>query len=80
VLPHVSCTSDSIDVGLYEPAHLLGPTLLFDAGDVAGALGRFAEQGILPSGQTPFPLRQKPAAVLMAPEGTPVLLVSQQNE
>ena len=24
-LPHVSCTSDSVDIGLYEPAHLRRP-------------------------------------------------------
>jgi catechol 2,3-dioxygenase-like lactoylglutathione lyase family enzyme len=76
LLPHVSCTSDSINIGLYEPAHVLGPTLLFEAGDVAGALARLAEVGILPAGQVPPPLRQVPATVLMAPEGTPILLLS----
>jgi catechol 2,3-dioxygenase-like lactoylglutathione lyase family enzyme len=79
-LPHVSCTSDSVDIGLYDPAHLLRPTLLFDVGDVGGALGRLAEVGILPSGQAPLPLRQKPAAVFTAPEGTALLLVPQTDE
>jgi catechol 2,3-dioxygenase-like lactoylglutathione lyase family enzyme len=74
-LPHVSCTSDSIDIGLYDPAHLRVPTLLFDAGDVGGSLARLAEAGVLPSGQTPLPLRQGPAAVLTAPEGTVILLL-----
>ncbi len=75
-LPHVSCTSDSVDIGLYEPAHLLGPTLLFETGDVAGALARLADVGVLPTGQVPLPLRQRPATALMAPEGTPILVVS----
>ena len=75
-LPHVSCTSDSVDIGLYEPAHLLGPTLLFETGDVAGTLARLADVGVLPTGQVPLPLRQRPAAALMAPEGTPILVVS----
>jgi catechol 2,3-dioxygenase-like lactoylglutathione lyase family enzyme len=75
-LPHVSCTSDSIDIGLYEAAHLLGPTLLFETGDVAGTLARLADVGVLPTGQVPLPLRQRPAAALMAPEGTPILVVS----
>ena len=75
-LPHVSCTSDSIDIGLYEPAHLLGPTLLFETGDVAGTLARLADVGVLPTGQVPLPLRQRPATALMAPEGTPILVVS----
>ena len=75
-LPHVSCTSDSVTIGLYEPAHLHRPTLLFDAGDVGGTLARLAEAGILPAGQVPSPLRQLPAAVITAPEGTPILLLS----
>ena len=75
-LPHVSCTSDSVDIGLYEPAHLLAPTLLFETGDVAGTLARLADVGVLPTGQVPLPLRQRPATALTAPEGTPILVVS----
>jgi catechol 2,3-dioxygenase-like lactoylglutathione lyase family enzyme len=73
-LPHVSCTSDYIDLGLYDPAHLRRPTLRFEVDDVAGTLNRIAEVGVSPSGEIPPPLRQAPAAVLMAPEGTPILL------
>jgi len=73
-LPHVSCTSDYIDLGLYEPAHLHRSTLRFEVDDVAGTLARVAEVGLSPSGQIPLPLRQSPAAVLVAPEGTPILL------
>jgi catechol 2,3-dioxygenase-like lactoylglutathione lyase family enzyme len=79
-LPHVSCTSDSIDIGLYEPAHLRAPTLVFDAGDVAAALGKLAAAGIEPSGQLPLPLRQRPAALLTVPEGTAILLVSEPED
>lgn len=78
-LPHVACTSDSIDIGLYDPAHLRVPTLVFDAGDLGGALARLAEAGILPSGQIPQPLRTRPAAMLTAPEGTAILLVSESE-
>lgn len=74
-LPHVSCTSDSIDIGLYDPAHLRAPALVFDAGDVAAALGRLAADGIEPAGPIPGPLRQRGAALLMAPEGTSILLL-----
>jgi catechol 2,3-dioxygenase-like lactoylglutathione lyase family enzyme len=76
LLPHVSCTSDTIDVGLYDPSHLRRSTLLFDAGDVGGALARLAEIGILPTERIPAPLSQVPAALLVAPEGTPILLSS----
>jgi catechol 2,3-dioxygenase-like lactoylglutathione lyase family enzyme len=73
-LPHVSCTSDFVDLGLYDPAHLRRSTLRFEAGDVGGTLARIAEIGILPAGEIPQPLRAMPAAVLIAPEGTPLLL------
>ena len=73
-LPHVSCTSDYIDIGLYEPSHLRRSTLRFEVDDVGGTLARLAEIGISPSGEIPAPLRQVPAAVLVAPEGTPILL------
>ncbi len=74
-LPHVSCTSDSIDVGLYEPAHLPLAALVFDAGDVRSTVQRLAEAGVAPSAQVPRPLRQLRAAMLTAPEGTPILLM-----
>jgi catechol 2,3-dioxygenase-like lactoylglutathione lyase family enzyme len=73
-LPHVSCTSDFIDLGLYDPAHLRRSTLRFEADDVGGTLARLAEIGISPTGEIPQPLRTMPAAVLIAPEGTPILL------
>ncbi len=73
-LPHVSCTSDYIDLGLYEPSHIRRSTLRFEVDDVGGTLARLAEVGISPSGEIPLPLRQVPAAVLVAPEGTPILL------
>jgi catechol 2,3-dioxygenase-like lactoylglutathione lyase family enzyme len=73
-LPHVSCTSDYIDLGLYDPSHLRRSTLRFEVDDVGGTLVRLAEIGISPSGEIPHPLRNLPAAVLMAPEGTPILL------
>jgi catechol 2,3-dioxygenase-like lactoylglutathione lyase family enzyme len=75
-LPQIALTSDSVNLGLFEPAHLRAPTLLFDAGDVAGALARLAEAGITPAGQVPPPLRHSPAAALTAPEGTCILLLS----
>jgi catechol 2,3-dioxygenase-like lactoylglutathione lyase family enzyme len=75
-MPHVSCTSDSITLGLYDPAHLRQPALLFDSGDIAGALGRLAEAGLTPNGQVPAPLRGLPAAMLTAPEGTLILLLA----
>ncbi len=73
-LPHVSCTSDTIDVGLYDPAHLRRPTLRFEVDDVEQTLERLAEAGIETDDAVPPPLRQTPAALMIAPEGTPLLL------
>ena len=75
-LPHISCTSDHIDLGLYDPAHLKRSALRFEVDDVGAALARLAEAGIEPTGEIPAPLRHAPAAVLVAPEGTPILLSS----
>jgi hypothetical protein len=76
LLPHISCTSDYVDLGLYDPVHLHRPTLRFEVEDVGGTLARLAEVGISSAGELPSPLRQVPAAVLAAPEGTPLLLSS----
>jgi catechol 2,3-dioxygenase-like lactoylglutathione lyase family enzyme len=75
-LPHVACTSDSIDMGLYEPAHLPVPGLVFDAGDLGATLRRLADEGLSPEKQ-PRSLRGISAAMLMAPEGTPIILMAE---
>ena len=75
-LPHISCTSDFIDLGLYHPGDLRRATLRFEVDDVGGALAHLADKGIVPNGEMPPGLRAVPAAVLVAPEGTPILLTS----
>ena len=75
-VPHISCTSDFIDLGLYPPADLKRTTLRFEVDDVGGTLGSLAEVGIVPNGELPPALRSVPAAALVAPEGTPILLTS----
>jgi catechol 2,3-dioxygenase-like lactoylglutathione lyase family enzyme len=78
-LPHISCTSDFIDVGLYHPADLLRSTLRFEVDDVGGTLAHLADKGIVPNGEIPPGLRSAPAAVLIAPEGTPILLTGDES-
>lgn len=75
-MPHISCTSDFIDLGLYHPGDLRRATLRFEVDDVGGTLAHLADQGIVPNGEVPPGLRTAPAAVLIAPEGTPILLTS----
>jgi catechol 2,3-dioxygenase-like lactoylglutathione lyase family enzyme len=79
MLPHISCTSDTIDIGLYEPAHLQGPTLIFEVDDFDKTLARLDASGITPDGPLPGPLRRMAAAVLTAPEGTSILIAAAQN-
>jgi hypothetical protein len=48
---------------------------VFDAGDIASTLQKLADVGVSPSTQVPRPLRQLSAAMLISPEGTPILLM-----
>jgi catechol 2,3-dioxygenase-like lactoylglutathione lyase family enzyme len=73
-LPHVTCTSDFIDIGLYEPGALRRSALRFEVENVAAALAVLALAGILPVKDAA--LRGPHAALLIAPEGTPILLVA----
>jgi catechol 2,3-dioxygenase-like lactoylglutathione lyase family enzyme len=79
MLPHVSCTSDTIDIGLYEPAHLQGPTLIFEVDDLDETLARLDANGVKPDGRLPGPLRRLPVAVLTAPEGTSIFITAAQD-
>jgi catechol 2,3-dioxygenase-like lactoylglutathione lyase family enzyme len=79
MLPHVACTSDTIDIGLYEPAHLRKPTLLFEVHDFSGTMARLDAIGIIVDRRLPAPLRQVPAAMLTAPEGTAILISAAQD-
>jgi hypothetical protein len=73
-LPHVSCTSDTIDLGLYDPAHLRRAALRFEVDDLEETAAKLADIGIAPADAVPPVLRQLPAMILNAPEGTPLLL------
>jgi catechol 2,3-dioxygenase-like lactoylglutathione lyase family enzyme/predicted enzyme related to lactoylglutathione lyase len=72
-LPHVACTSDTIEIGLYDPAQLPAPTLLFDVDDLQQTLAALNSNGIMSAGRLPAPLRGT-AALLQAPEGTAILV------
>jgi catechol 2,3-dioxygenase-like lactoylglutathione lyase family enzyme len=73
-LPHISCTSDTVDLGLYEPAHLRRGALRFEVDDIGATLARLAQIDLFPAGETSSALKQLPAAVLVAPEGAQILL------
>jgi catechol 2,3-dioxygenase-like lactoylglutathione lyase family enzyme len=73
-VPHITCTSDFIDLGLYAAGALRRATLRFEVDDVGGALARLADCGVIPNGNPPPALRGIPAVALIAPEGTPLLI------
>lgn len=77
-LPHISCTSNTINVGLYDPAGLRRACLRFEVDDVGAAIAHLAERGISTGGELPPALRPVPAAVLAAPEGTLLLITGPQ--
>ncbi len=73
-LPHVSCTSDSIDVGLYDARQLREPALVFEADDIHTRIARLAAAGIEAEKLLPPALRGSNAALYVAPEGTRLLV------
>jgi predicted enzyme related to lactoylglutathione lyase len=73
-MPHISCTSDFIDIGLYDARHLSHPTLIFEADDIHTRIAKLAAAGIEAQRDLPAVLRGTPAALFIAPEGTRVLM------
>ncbi len=78
--PHVSCTSDSVDIGLYEPGRILRPSLLFEADDLDAQIARLSEVGVHPTSQISARPDQTPTKVLYAPEGTPILMTANRGD
>jgi catechol 2,3-dioxygenase-like lactoylglutathione lyase family enzyme len=74
--PRVGLTSDSLDVGLVGPGGLRAPTLVFKEPDMAERIRALAERGIEFSRGLPRTLDPRANALLVAPEGTPLLLMT----
>jgi catechol 2,3-dioxygenase-like lactoylglutathione lyase family enzyme len=76
-LPHTCCTSDTIDVGLYESVQISRPTLLFGSEDLAADLAALEQRGISPTKTRPALLRGSSLTLFTAPEGTPILIAAE---
>ena len=72
--PHLSLTSDTLDLGLYLTRELAAPTLVFSADDLARVRARLAEIGVEPEARLPRSLDPTTHLALIAPEGTPLLV------
>ncbi len=70
--PHIGCTSDTVDVGLYEPRRISRPSLVFEVPDPAATVERIAAAGLEPAAWHGGPFG---AFRYAAPEGTPIILV-----
>lgn len=74
--PRVGLTSDSLNIGLWRTAQLDRPALVFTDPDMAGRIAQLRASGVeFPRG---LPRMLDPAqnALLVAPEGTPLLLMT----
>lgn len=75
-LPHVSCTSDTLQIGLYDPAHVPEPTLLFEVDDLAATMATMETLGVTPGKRVSAPVKRLPAMLVAAPDGTPILMAA----
>jgi hypothetical protein len=72
--PHLSLTSDTLDVGLYLTRELPRPTLVFSTEDGVGLRERLTEAGIEPEARLPRSLDPDTHLMVVAPEGTRLLV------
>ena len=75
LLPHVACTSDTLNIGLYDAVQLPAPTLLYEVDELRKTLADLGASGITAAGRVPAPLRGT-AALLYSPEGAAILMTA----
>ena len=73
--PHLPLTSDTLDLGFHSPRFLDLPALVFAGENMAARIAHLHEQGVESSPDLPRGLDRSSNAVLLAPEGTALLLV-----
>ena len=73
-IDHVCCMSDTLNVGLYALAAIAEPTLIFEADAIATLRTRLGALGLAPSRSLPRGLLAEEALMLVAPEGTRLLV------
>lgn len=74
--PHIGLTSDSLNVALVAPGPLRGPALLFQEPDMPARVAKLAGEGFTFERRLPGGLDASRHALLVAPEGTQLLLAS----
>jgi catechol 2,3-dioxygenase-like lactoylglutathione lyase family enzyme len=74
--PHVGLTSDSLNVALLRAGSLRSPALVFTDADMPARIARLAESGFEFARRPPGQLDASRHALLLAPEGTQLLLTT----
>lgn len=74
--PRTPLVSDGLDLALYRTRALRHPVLTFEDGDMAQRLARLRERDIKVSDEMPDTLDETGNGVLIAPEGTRLLLLT----
>jgi catechol 2,3-dioxygenase-like lactoylglutathione lyase family enzyme len=74
--PHVGLTSDSLNVALLRAGSLRTPALVFTDADMPARIARLAESGFEFARRPPGQLDPSRHALLVAPEGTQLLLMT----
>jgi catechol 2,3-dioxygenase-like lactoylglutathione lyase family enzyme len=74
--PHIGLTSDSLNVALVASGTLRQPALLFQEADMGARIAKLVEAGFELEGRLPRGLDASRTALLVAPEGTHLLLAS----
>jgi hypothetical protein len=72
-------TSDYIDIALYRTRALRYPVLTFEDTDMRERLARLRERGMKLSDEMPDSLDESTNAILVAPEGTRLLLMQSED-
>jgi len=74
--PHIGLTSDSLDVALLRAGILTRPALMFTDPDMSARIARLADAGFEMARKPPGNLDPARHALLLAPEGTQLLLTT----
>jgi hypothetical protein len=75
----ISLTSDHLDLGLYATRELRRPVLTFADAEMAARIERIAKLGVESSRQLPAVFNPDTTAMLIAPEGTALLLMTEES-
>jgi catechol 2,3-dioxygenase-like lactoylglutathione lyase family enzyme len=77
--PHLSLTSDHLDLAFHPPALSARPLLVFRDAAMRSRIARLRELGVALSAAPPFPQGNADGAMLAGPGGTALLLLGEEG-